>query len=1158
MLRPVTFLVLALVAFPPMPHAESRGVSVPMVDSLRLAHDLLDRRQFLEAEALCMRSMAMLDSSGMGRTPMAAETLDLLVGSLFTRMMVTPEVRSLADRAVQIRSSMKGVDPDLARSLLLLGRIQDLLDENRASRESLRRALAICEATLGLSDSLAGEINMALGWNLLVRDSVAAAEPLCERAVSILERTVGPTSPKLAAALNAYGFVFLCLGDARDVPTFQRAIRIYEGAYGSDDPSLITPLMNLGRTIWIKGDTRAARPIMERALHIAEQRLEPDHPRLAIALLVNADFLLADEPSKAAEYFERAGRILEKRIGPTCSDLAWSLAGTGLARMQLGDFAGARLPIERSLRMREQIWGPEGGDVVYSLVELADLYRYLGDSEAAIPLMKRAVRIRERTFGKRSPEAIAPMCELANAHLEAGSTEVAKGLFLEGLRRVEQNQGKSSYLAIGPLMGLACIARMEKQDALAASRFERMLRILEETRDASDSDIGWVLANMAGLSLDQGAIAQALSRTERALDYYRRTFGNAHPSWAWILAIHAQALHAAGRDHESLRAALEAESVAREHLKLTIRTLSERQALRFASARTSTLDLALDIASSPKAPEHSVAEGWDALIRARALVLDEVAARRCRSGSDSLWNAYSASRQRLANLIVKGVEQDRWESYRNALSKAREQSEDLERLLAEADPSFRNERGRGDAGLAEVLSALPEQSALVSFARYTTERSGSRARGTDHYVAFVSCDGAEPEVVRIGVASHIDRLIGLWRQEVVRPSLEGGSRNATVGYRTVASELRRAVWDPIAPHVRTARTIFMVPDGLLNLVSFSALPWQQASYLAETDQTIHYISAERDLLHEGDTLRTGTGLLALGDPDYDADPRLGNSLPSGFTMPATAEPVAYRGQTTRCHELGRLKWHRLPATGPEVTEVAAAWSRGSAASEAGRDGESGRGSVLLRGGGATEYAFKRCAAGRRVLHLATHGFALGEDCGAVRAGMRGVGGFSARPGKDPVAQGPIGGSLLGENPFLLSGLVLAGANRRQDIADDHEDGILTAEEIAALDLSGVEWVVLSACESGVGAVRWREGVFGLRRAFRVAGAGTLITSLWPVEDAATHTWMRALYESRFGWKMTTDAAVHRATLVVLRDRRARGLSTHPFYWASFVAAGDWR
>jgi CHAT domain-containing protein len=186
-----------------------------------------------------------------------------------------------------------------------------------------------------------------------------------------------------------------------------------------------------------------------------------------------------------------------------------------------------------------------------------------------------------------------------------------------------------------------------------------------------------------------------------------------------------------------------------------------------------------------------------------------------------------------------------------------------------------------------------------------------------------------------------------------------------------------------------------------------------------------------------------------------------------------------------------------------------------------------------------------------VLHLATHGFFLEGNCSSAPQDTRAIGGPLASLAK----QLP---ELIGENPLLLSGLALAGANEREQAGADQDDGILTAEEIAALDLSGVDWAVLSACQTGVGEVRAGEGVFGLRRAFQVAGVKTLIMSLWEVEDRSAREWMKKLYVARLANHLSTAEAVREASLGILRERRARGLSTHPFYWGAFVAAGDWR
>ncbi len=193
-----------------------------------------------------------------------------------------------------------------------------------------------------------------------------------------------------------------------------------------------------------------------------------------------------------------------------------------------------------------------------------------------------------------------------------------------------------------------------------------------------------------------------------------------------------------------------------------------------------------------------------------------------------------------------------------------------------------------------------------------------------------------------------------------------------------------------------------------------------------------------------------------------------------------------------------------------------------------------------------------------MLHLATHGFFLADECGSALDGTRAVGGVASGPSAVGAKVAPSRSSEQIESPLLLSGLALAGANRRGAAGPNEDDGILTAEEVASLNLDGVEWAVLSACDTGLGEVRAGEGVFGLRRAFQVTGVRTTIMSLWSVEDRATQRWMRALYTGRLAKQLTTADAVSEASLTVLRERRTAGQSTHPFFWAAFVAAGDWQ
>ena len=172
-----------------------------------------------------------------------------------------------------------------------------------------------------------------------------------------------------------------------------------------------------------------------------------------------------------------------------------------------------------------------------------------------------------------------------------------------------------------------------------------------------------------------------------------------------------------------------------------------------------------------------------------------------------------------------------------------------------------------------------------------------------------------------------------------------------------------------------------------------------------------------------------------------------------------------------------------------------------------------------------------------MLHIASHGFFL-EDGAREGAPVPAVAGARASD---------VGATI--ENPLLRSGIALAGANLDHDVGGD---GILTGLEASGLNLWGTQLVTLSACDTGVGEVRNGEGVYGLRRAFLLAGTETLVMSLWPVSDYVARETMVTYYAGlRAG--LGRGEALRQAKLAMLK----RKVRQHPFYWASFIQSGEW-
>jgi CHAT domain-containing protein len=204
---------------------------------------------------------------------------------------------------------------------------------------------------------------------------------------------------------------------------------------------------------------------------------------------------------------------------------------------------------------------------------------------------------------------------------------------------------------------------------------------------------------------------------------------------------------------------------------------------------------------------------------------------------------------------------------------------------------------------------------------------------------------------------------------------------------------------------------------------------------------------------------------------------------------------------------------------------------------------------------ATKPAVLGAVPAHRFVHLATHGFfaeASQQPVAEVAQRADLAGGVHLRP------------EAVGRNPGLLSGLVFAGVNRPDR---PPEETILTALEAAELRLDRVDLVTLSACETGRGRVAGGEGVLGLQRAFQLAGARSVVASLWKVPDEETHQLMREFYRRVWSEKPPSKAeALRQAQLWMLENWKPRGTLERsapqgpqpPYYWAAFVLSGDWR
>jgi len=1056
------------------------------------------------------------------------------------------------------------------------------LSENRRLPQVLllaRRAVDLKEQAVGADDAQTAYSRTNLGIVLTHQADFATAKVTLERALAVQELSLGNNSEITARTLGALGSVYRLTGDlktARDY--FERSLRALESAVGQLDMRVAYTLINLTTVVDGEDSRRAAIAISERAAEIIRKLQGPNHPLLAQVIGNMAyDFDRLGEFSKSDELHRQSIEIFERTTGPDTTDLAWELNNYGLLDWRLGDFAASLPKFQRAL----DIWTRhESPDASKALNNLAISHRRLGNLVEARRYYERALVIKEKIYGPDHPDVALVLFNTANLLKEMGDLTAARLMYTRALAIRERRLGSQHLLTAYTLNGLGDTLRLQHDYAAAKPLLDRAAAIWREAnvpelgialsslaeyaRDIGNTDaalrlfdearavyvksfgeeyidVAVVWNNSATLVAEQGAWQDASRRFSRALSIVEKQLGVDHPSIAEIASgLAATYLHLGDPAH-ALQLALRSERISRTQFELTSQVLSEREALLFSSKRAPALDVLLTLAIDGELSAAEQRSVVDAVIRSRAMVLDEIGQRNRWRGVDQAVTTLMAdvgrARQRLSNLLVRGAGAMTAES-QQLLQSAQLDVDSAERRLAEAGVEYRERFERSKAGFAEVAAHIPPKAAMIAFVTYdhirrapaTTAKAAS-APQPRYAAVIIRADGSEPSILKVGSVASVDRMVSDWRRELMRAPRVADA----LTYRRVSTALASTVWLQLAGELPGVERVFVVPDGALNLVSFAALPDAANRFLVDSGPLIHYLSAERDLVNGAAERAPNRGLLVVGNPAYSDS----MALRRAGAEQSTVAMSHFRGPLPGCPDFVRVRFEGLAGTLEEVSDITAIWSSAAEASV-----------EQLTDHRATEAAFKKSAPKNRILHLATHGFFLGSCNGGVST--RAIGGLATNSPSRRDLAGPAG------NPFVLSGLALAGANQRATAGPDDDDGILTAEEVASLQLDGVEWAVLSACDTGLGTVHAGEGVFGLRRAFVAAGVRTTIMSLWSVDDESTREWMSALYDSRLRRGLSTIEAVQEAGRSVLRSRRARKLNAHPFFWAAFVAAGDWR
>ena len=959
----------------------------------------------------------------------------------------------------------------------------------------------------------------------------AEAIPLAQRALELREQALEATHPGVAQSLNILAELYRNQGQyARAEPLFKRSLAIYEKAFGPNHLYVAASLNNLAELHRNQGQYALAEPLSKRSLAIYENALGPNHPSVAVSLNNLAAVLRdAGDYGGARPLYERGLKINEEALGPTHPDVAMSLNNLALLLQDTGDYVRAQMLYERALKINEHALGPMHPTVALSLNNLAFLLNATGDYARARPLMERALRIHEQTLGPTHPSVAVSLNNLAYLLSAMGYYAGARPLYERALRIHEQTLGPMHPSVAVSLNNLALLLDEMGDYAAARPLYERALRITEQALGTTHPDVAGSLNNLAVLLKTMKDYGGARPLYERALKVNEQALGPTNPRVAMSLNNLA-GLEAAQRRF-GLAAGLykRASLIQDRHIQNVFNITTEAEKLIFIESLSGGYQAYLSLVHQHlNADTEVIRDGLELVLRRKGVVFDaQSRAREALKGRLSEtarkdFDRLSALRSELARLLLNKPEKMSADIYKEKLNTLQQEIEATERRLAGQSALVAKELQQRTVTVERVSKQLPKNAALAEFVKIRDVDFANReGKSSWRYLAFVLTSTGDVTLVDLGEADALEVLAARVSEDL-RLSVKSGGSQPIHLQKSLGSlrELYTQLWTPLQKSLGRADKVLLSPDGILNLVPFATLMDADGRPLVERYQ-IAYVSSGRELVGADATAhKPDSDLLLVANPAFDLNAQ---KVTASVTVPSPMRSRDFRGH-----------FGPLPGTDREASDIPPLVA-----------GDQKRKQVVV-GPQATEGAVKT-ARSPRILHLATHGFFLQDEAAQPDLDTRGG---LLQTGR---SRQPRTAATRYENPLLRSGLAFAGANNASQVTEG-DDGLLTALEITGMDLYGTELVVLSACETAVGEVKTGEGVFGLRRAFALAGAKNLMMSLWPVSDDITADQMKAFYQNL--QKMPPAEALRQAQLQTIKELKAEfdGIAP-PALWAPFILQG---
>ena len=883
-----------------------------------------------------------------------------------------------------------------------------------------------------------------------------------------------------------------------------KALELQERVLGAEHPDLAYTLRRLGILDRYLVDRAGAEACFLRGLSIAQKGLGAEHPLVGrLHFNLAANYEQKGDYARAESSYKQSLSIREAALGSEDPEVADSLTSLALLYINMGDYLRPEPLLQRALTIYEKAYGEEHVNFARALNFLGLYYKARGDYVRAEPLLKRTLAYWEKTFAPNNGWVVLGLWNLAELYVSMGDYDRAEPLYLRAISIDEGNNSPNYPKVLQERAELANLYLYRGDYSKAEKLYLSALPALEKALGPSHPLVGFHFSKLAEVYVALNDYAKAEPLYHRSLPIMEEYCGKNCPDIAEVYLGLARMFVVQGKKEQAIGFQVRANAIVEHNLDINLAIGSERQKLAYLVTLPEQISQAVSFhvryaVDDPAARELAVT----AVLQRKGRVQDTLSnsfyslRNRASAEDQTLWDQLNRVTSRLARLVLNGPQDASAEQHKE-INTLEEQREKIESEISRRSAEFRAQKQ--PITLDAIRRAIPDNAALIEFAIYRpfdpTLPNERMAYGEPHYVVYVLRRQGDVQWKELGEAKAIDEAVTALRQVLGDPQRHD--------VQQLARSVDERVMQPVRAMVGDAKLLLISPDGQLNLIPLAALVDEQGHYLVERF-SFTYLTSGRDLLHMQVARESKSKPLVIANPLFGEPPA--DLLAK---VNATAQPTARGGRRrsiTTGKDLSEVYFAPLGGTAQEARSIQMVFPEAN----------------LLTGAQATKAALEQAAA-PRLLHIATHGFFLQDTQG-------------------------IAGAKI-ENPLLRSGLALASANLKNSNGDT---GILTALEASGLNLWGTKLVVLSACDTGVGEVRNGDGVYGLRRSFVLAGADSLVMSLWPISDYTTRQLMIGYYRN-LKQGLGRGSALRQVQLDMLK----RNPKLHPFYWANFIQSGEW-